>query len=127
MRGQTHVITGASRPGQKPNNQPQPSIAGGSGELGGPASIAGRSDQASRPGQKPNQQPQPSIAGVPGGSAPNVASLCLFVQREDAGRAGCEVCRCGRGSEAAGHARGKHRTRNSAQPPVILADQPAIS
>ena len=46
--------------------------------------------------------------GVPGGSAPHVASLCLFVQREDAGRAGCEVRRCGWGSEAAGHARGNH-------------------
>ena len=41
---------------------------------------------------------------LPGGPSPNVASLCLFAQREDAGRAGCEVCRCGWGSEAAGHA-----------------------
>jgi len=63
----------------------------------------------------------------PGGPSPNVASLCLFVQREDAGHAGCEVCRCRWGSEAPGHPPGKHRTRNSVQPPVILADQPAIS
>ena len=78
-------------------------------------------------GSRPEASPGTGGVAVPGGLGPNVASLCLFVLREDAGRAGCEVCRWRWGSEAAGHARGKHRTRNAVQPPVILADQLAIS
>ena len=58
---------------------------------------------------------------------PNVASLCLFVQREDAGHAGFEVCRCGWGTEAADHACGNHPHQELRTAPVILADRPALS